>query len=106
MILTDGFYEFTKPADPKQKRKDRWLFSDPAGGMTAIAGIVRAVPGLGERFTMLTTQPGPDVAPYHQRQVAVVCQQHWQQWLDPSVPAPEIIGPAPAGLLKVQAAHR
>ena len=32
LILTDGFYEFTAPADPKQKRKDRWLFTLPGGG--------------------------------------------------------------------------
>src|SRR5689334_12771838 len=27
LIIADGFYEFTTPADPKQKRKDRWLFT-------------------------------------------------------------------------------
>ena len=26
LIMADGFYEYTAPADPKQKRKDRWLF--------------------------------------------------------------------------------
>ena len=25
LVLADGFYEYTAPADPKQKRKDRWL---------------------------------------------------------------------------------
>lgn len=106
LILTDGFYEFTKAADPKQKRKNRWLFSDPNGGMIGIAGIVRDVPELGERFTMLTTEPGPDVAPYHTRQVAVVQASNWRAWLDPSIPARETIGPAPAGTLWVRAAQR
>ena len=27
LVLTDGFYEYTAPADPQQKRKDRWLFT-------------------------------------------------------------------------------
>src|SRR4051812_3509681 len=27
LIVADGFYEFTPPADPKRKRKDRWLFT-------------------------------------------------------------------------------
>jgi putative SOS response-associated peptidase YedK len=106
LILTDGFYEFTKPADPGQKRKDRWLFSDPDGGVIGIAGIVRDVPDLGERFTMLTTEPGPDVAPYHNRQVALLPASKWRAWLDPSVPARDLIGPAPAGALRVQAANR
>jgi putative SOS response-associated peptidase YedK len=41
LILADGFYEYTAPADPRQKRKDRWLFTDPADGMIGIAGLVR-----------------------------------------------------------------
>jgi putative SOS response-associated peptidase YedK len=106
LILTDGFYEFTKPADPKQKRKDRWLFSDPNGGMIGIAGIVRGVPELGERFTMLTTEPGPDVAAYHNRQVAVVPASEWRAWLDPTIPARELLGPVPAGTLQVGTANR
>src|SRR6185312_390415 len=26
LIIADGFYEFTDPADKKKKRKDKWLF--------------------------------------------------------------------------------
>src|SRR5690349_4231021 len=37
LILTDGFYEFTKPADAAQKRKDRWLFTSQEP-MVGIAG--------------------------------------------------------------------
>ena len=106
LIITDGFYEFTKPTDPKQKRKDRWLFSDPEGGMIGIAGIVRDVPDLGERFTMLTTEPGPDVAPYHNRQVALLPRSKWRSWLNPEVPAKDLVGPASAGTLRVEPANR
>jgi putative SOS response-associated peptidase YedK len=105
LIVTDGFYEFTKAADPKQKRKDRWLFTEPEGGMVGIAGLTRLVPGLGEAFTMLTTEPGPDVAPYHHRQVAVLPPERWKSWLNYSKPALDLIGPLPAGTLKVQAAN-
>ena len=59
LIIADGFYEFTAPADPKQKRKDRWLFASADGEMLGIAGLVRAHPQIGEAFTMLTTEPGP-----------------------------------------------
>jgi putative SOS response-associated peptidase YedK len=104
LIVADGFYEFTTPADPKQKRKDKWLFtsrSDPALG---IAGLVRDNPGVGERFTMLTTEPGPDVAPYHSRQVALLPPAAWRSWLDPSVPAEQLLGPAPEGSVGVERA--
>jgi putative SOS response-associated peptidase YedK len=102
LIVADGFYEFTTPADPKQKRKDRWLFTDPSGAMLGIAGLVRTNPGIGEAFTMLTTEPGPDVAPYHSRQIALIAQGDWKAWLDHSTPAGDLIRPLPAGSLTVQ----
>ena len=34
LIVADGFYEFTAPADPKEKRKDRWLFTWGPKGRT------------------------------------------------------------------------
>jgi len=105
VIIADGFYEFTTPGDPKQKRKDRWLFSRPGGELIGIAGLLRDDPGRGEAFTMLTTEPGPDVAPYHGRQVAVLRPDQWKPWLNYAQPASELLGPAPVGTLKVSAAN-
>ena len=106
LILADGFYEFTAPADPKQKRKDRWLFSAAGGAMLGIAGLVRDAPGIGEAFTMLTTEPGADVAPFHSRQVAVVPEESWRAWLDPAIPARDLLQPLPPGTLSVSPAPR
>jgi len=106
IIVADGFYEFTASSDPKQKRKDRWMFADRAGGMLGIAGLTRTVPEVGEAFTMLTTEPGPDVAPYHNRQVAVVPQMDWRDWLDGSAPAADLLRPLEAGSLSVALAPR
>ena len=93
------------PADPKKKRKDRWLFATADGEPFAIAGLVRDAGGaIGEAFTMLTTEPGPDVAPYHSRQVALIPQADWKAWLDHSAPARDLIGPLAAGSLAVQSA--
>ena len=106
LILADGFYEFTTPDDPKQKRKNRWLFTDGAGQMLGIAGLVRDIHDLGQAFTMLTTGPGEDVAPYHHRQVAVLPQASWRPWLDHQAPASDLIRPLPQGFLTVVAANR
>lgn len=106
LILTDGFYEFTKPADPAQKRKDRWLFTAPGEPMLGIGGLIRAVPELGEAFTMLTAEPGPDVVPYHSRQVAMLPVSSWRDWLEGTVPAGKLIAPLPAGTLDVRPAPR
>ena|SRR5438309_3359068 len=104
LIIADAFYEFTTPADPKQKRKDRWLFRPPGEGLLGIAGLVRDDPGRGEAFTMLTTEPGPDVAAYHARQVAVLRPEQWKPWLSYAQPASELLAPLPAGTLEVSGA--
>lgn len=106
LILTDGFYEYTAPADPKQKKKDRWLFTKPDEEVFAIAGLWRSVPDIGEAFTMLTTEPGPDVAPYHHRQVAVLSGSQWSLWLDPAASVRGMIQPLAAGTLRVEPANQ
>ena len=106
LVVADGFYEFTTPADPKAKRKDRWLFTSASEPMIGIAGLVRDTPDVGQAWTMLTTEPGPDVAPFHSRQVAVIPVASWTSWLDGSVAAAELLRPAPAGMLKVEPAPR
>ena len=101
VILTDGFYEFTAPEDPKAKKKDRWRFTLSGHETFGIAGIVRADAQVGEAFTMLTCPPGPDVAPYHNRQVVVLNPADWARWLDPASAAEELVRPLPAGSLAV-----
>ena len=104
LIVTDGFYEFTTPREPRpDKRKDRWLFTMPGRDWFCIAGLWRAGEG-GEAFTMLTTEPGPDVRPYHHRQVAVIAHERWGAWLDGSGSARDLLGPCPAGMLRVDKA--
>lgn len=100
LVIVDGFYEYTTPPDPKQKRKDCWLF-EPAQGEVAIAGLVRNNPDVGEAFTMLTAEPGPDIAPYHGRGVALLSPPQWRSWLDGSAKSIEMLGPAAAGSLNV-----
>jgi len=105
LIPADGFYEFTTPAEPrKDKRKDKWLFTMAGEPWFCIAGLWRSTPEVGEAFTMLTTPPGPDVAPYHNRQIAVLGPDRWAAWLDPRIPARQVIGTCPAGTLRVERA--
>jgi putative SOS response-associated peptidase YedK len=101
LIVADGFYEFTKAADPKKKRKDKWLFTKADEPWFCIAGVLRTT-DVGEAFTMLTTEPGPDVAPYHNRQVVVLDRMDWARWLDRAIPARQILKPLPPGSLTVE----
>ena len=102
LIVADGFYEFTAPADPKKKRKDKWLFTMRDNPIFCVAGIWRETKDVGQAFTMLTMEPGPDIAPYHDRQMVIVERDAWADWLDPSVSAQSIIRPLPAGSLLVE----
>jgi putative SOS response-associated peptidase YedK len=67
----------------------------------AIAGIYRRHPEVGEAFTMLTVGPGPDIKPYHDRQIVVLPREDWARWLNPVYPAADLLKPAPAGSLEV-----
>jgi putative SOS response-associated peptidase YedK len=102
LIVADGFYEFTDPADPKKKRKDKWLFTKKDESIFCIAGIWRDTKEVGQAFTMLTMEPGPDILPYHDRQIVILDRSAWADWLDVSVPAQSLIRPLPAGSLAVE----
>lgn len=96
LIPADAFYEFTDP-QPGQKRKTRWKFTMPESPLFWIAGIVKQ-----GCWTMLTTEPGPDIAPYHDRQIVVLSGEQGRDWLDLTRPEAEILRPAPAGTLAVE----
>jgi putative SOS response-associated peptidase YedK len=51
---------------------------------------------------MLTMEPGPDIAPYHDREIAILTREDWRVWLDPSVSAKSILKSLPAGSLTVE----
>lgn len=102
LIVADGFYEFTDPTEKGKKRKDKWLFTKSDERLMCIAGIWRETKDVGEAFTMLTMEPGPDIAPYHDRQIVVLEREAWTDWLDPSVSARELIKPLRPGSLKVE----
>jgi putative SOS response-associated peptidase YedK len=104
LIIADGFYEFTDPSDKKKKkkRKDKWLFTKKGEPWFCIAGIWRANNDVGEAFTMLTMEPGPDIAPYHDRQIVILDREDWPAWLDPSVSAKSLIKPLAPGTLHVE----
>lgn len=102
LIVADGFYEFTDPAEKGKKRKDKWLFTKRGEAIFCIAGIWRETKEVGEAFTMLTMEPGPDIAPYHDRQIVILEREAWADWLDPSVSAKSLIKPLPPGALMVE----
>ena len=84
---------------PKRATKSKRAFTVAGLEWFCIAGLWRADPQVGEAWTMLTCPPGPDIEPYHGRQVVVLGREAWARWLDPAVPSAELCRPAPAGTL-------
>jgi putative SOS response-associated peptidase YedK len=78
------------------------LFTKRGQPWFCIAGIWRSTPDVGEAFTMLTKAPGPDIEPYHDRQIVILDRSHWADGLDQSVPARSLLKPLPARTLAVE----
>jgi putative SOS response-associated peptidase YedK len=103
LIPASAFYEFTGAKYPKTK----WRFTMAGADWFCIAGLWRpAQDGWPESYTMLTTEPGADVAPYHDRQIAVLAASDWEAWLDPAGPPAGLLQPLPAGSLTVEQVER
>ena len=99
LIILSGFFEFTGTKYPKAKHR----FSLKGSPLMAIAGLWREPEKDGEppSFTMLTTTPGPDIEPYHDRQVVVLQPEDWAHWLFLTKPETELLRPLPKGSLEV-----
>lgn len=118
LIPADGFYEYTEPAaeaggapdlfgavaakPAKRPAKAKWEFSIPGLQWFCIAGLWRTDEQVGEAWTMLTTEPGPDIAPYHDRQIVLLTPPDYARWLNGETPAAELCRPLPAGTLAVK----
>jgi putative SOS response-associated peptidase YedK len=99
LIPASAFFEFTGTKYPKAKHR----FALKGAPMMAIAGLWRE--GQGNQpasMTMLTTKPGPDVEPIHNRQVVVLRPDDWQHWIKLTKPQEELLRPLPAGSLAVE----
>jgi putative SOS response-associated peptidase YedK len=98
LVPASALFEFTGKRYPKAKH--RFALNDAP--VMAIAGLWRETEGDGPpAFTMLTTAPNADVAPYHDRQVAVLRPEYWAAWLYLTKPEAELLRPLPDGSLEV-----
>jgi putative SOS response-associated peptidase YedK len=98
IVLASAFFEFTGRRYPKAKHR----FSLRGSPITAIAGVSRPAQGnQPPTFSMLTTSPGPDVAPYHNRQVVVLRPEDWAAWIHLTKAEANLLRPLPEDSLEV-----
>ncbi|MGW8704646.1 SOS response-associated peptidase family protein [Brevundimonas sp. NPDC055814] len=101
LILATGFYEHSAPRKPGVKRMDRFFFTMRDHPWHWIAGIVKD-----DCFSMLTTEPGPDIAPFHKRSVVPLAPTDGVEWLTLSRDEAEIFAPLPENTLEVRVIRR
>jgi putative SOS response-associated peptidase YedK len=82
--------------------KTKWKFSKAGEDWFCFAGLWRPMPQGGEAFTLLTTEPGPDVAPIHDRQMVILERSDWSAWLVQTSNEAELLRALPAGSLYVE----
>ncbi|PZV36429.1 SOS response-associated peptidase [Mesorhizobium kowhaii] len=99
LIPASAFFEFTGKKYPKAKH--RFTLNDAP--FMAIAGIWReGADSSISAFAMLTTEPGPDIVPYHDRQVVVLRPTDWAHWIYLTKTEAELLRPLPEGSLAVE----
>ena len=102
LVPVSGFYEFTGDRYPKT----RWIFRDPEAPLLALAAVWRTGEGRDEAVSLLAAEPGPDVAPYHDRGVLPLPPSRWADWLLDRAPSEALLIPPAAGSLAVTPAPR
>jgi putative SOS response-associated peptidase YedK len=102
VIVLSGFFEFTGTKYPKAKHR----FSLKGSPVMGIVGLWSEDDDGTFSFTMLTTPPGPDIEPYHDRQVCVLAPEDWAHWLFLTKPQEELLKPLPGGTLSVETVRK
>ncbi len=92
LVPVSRFYEWTG----EKGRKTKWSFTRSDGEWFCFAGLwdkAATKDGAIESFSFLTTEAGPDVAPYHNRQPIILERNQYAGWLDLTLPLSDIIKP-------------
>jgi putative SOS response-associated peptidase YedK len=90
--------KFTGTKSPKTK----WKFTKADEDWFCFAGLWRPMTAGGKAFTLLTTEPSPDVAPIHDRQMVVLERSDWSAWLEQTGNEATLLRALAAGSLKVE----
>jgi putative SOS response-associated peptidase YedK len=98
LVPASHFFEFTGKKSPKTK----WKFTKAGEGWFCFAGLWRPMQAGGDAFTLLTTEPGADVAPIYNRQMVILERSHWSAWLEQTRNEVDLLRALPAGSLAVK----
>jgi putative SOS response-associated peptidase YedK len=91
IVPIERFVEYRGDRAPKEKFEFWPAINEPMG----MGVIIR-----GDRWAHLTTAPGPEVAPVHDRQPALVRLTDWGRFVTQAAWPADLMAPTPEGTLK------
>jgi putative SOS response-associated peptidase YedK len=103
LVPATHFFEWTGQKGAKQM----WKFTKAASEIFCFPGlwdVAYTEDGRIESFTIVTTVPGPDCQPYHNRQPVVLEQNQWATWLDLRADPAPLLHAGLAGVIAVERA--
>jgi len=100
LVPATHFFEWTG----EKGAKIMWRFTRADAEIFCFPGLwdrARTTDGVVESFTIITTAPGPDCAPYHDRQPVILRLDQWAAWLDLDADPTPLLRAGPAGVIDV-----
>ena len=92
LVPATQYFEWTTDPAKSKGRKLMWRFNIPGHSTFAMAGLcerAHLTDGPVESFVFLTSAPGTEQSPYHNRRPVILERIQWATWLDLSAdPAP------------------
>jgi putative SOS response-associated peptidase YedK len=103
LVPATHFFEWTG----EKGAKVMWKFTKVGSEIFCFPGLwdrAHTTDGPVESFTIVTTAPGADCAPYHNRQPVILERDQWGPWLDLSADPSSLLTAGAAGAISVERA--
>ena len=100
LVPATHFFEWTG----EKGAKIMWRFTKSNSDIFCFPGLwdrAQTADGPVESFTIVTTAPGPDCEPYHNRQPVILERDQWGPWLDLTADPAPILQAGAAGVISV-----
>jgi putative SOS response-associated peptidase YedK len=98
LVPATAFFEYSGAKPPKSKHR---VTFNGAPFMAMAAAWKPAKGNYSATFAIVTVDPGPDILPYHPRQMAVLPPSDWKRSIYDQAPMAELLRPLRAGSLTV-----
>lgn len=93
IVIPQSFYEYRGDKKPKSQFRFTPVTNEPLAFPVLIKGGA---------YSLLTCEPGAEVAPVHGRQPVLVTRSDWRRWLTETDWPGDLMRPSPAGTLRVE----